>query len=198
MTSIYIDMDDVLSESNQTFLHILERDLGKKMEYSQITTFDLQKSFDLSDDEYTRFFNCIHNPDEMIRHAPVTGAQEILKLWHDKGYSISILTGRPVHTRDVSLKWLELHEFAHDSFSIVNKYGRASSKGEMSMSLEALSKHSFDLAVEDSGQMARFLSETMDIRVALLDRPWNRSMDFNNNVLRCTDWAEIKLNFERL
>ena len=55
MTSIYIDMDDVLSESNQTFPHILERELGKKMEYSQITTFDLQKSFDLSDDEYAHF-----------------------------------------------------------------------------------------------------------------------------------------------
>lgn len=52
MTSIYIDMDDVLSESNQTFLHRLEKELGKKMEYSQSTTFDLQESFDLSDDEY--------------------------------------------------------------------------------------------------------------------------------------------------
>jgi uncharacterized HAD superfamily protein len=198
MTSIYIDMDDVLAESNKTFLHILERELGKKAEYSQITTFDLQKSFDLSDDEYAHFFYCIHNPDEMILHAPVAGARETLKLWHDNGYQISILTGRPLDTREVSLKWLKLHGFAHDSFSIVNKYGRDASRGDMSMTLESLSKHSFDLAVEDSGQMARFLSETMDTRVALLDRPWNRSMSFNGNVQRCADWKEIKQKFKRL
>jgi len=66
------------------------------------------------------------------------------------------------------------------------------------MSMETLSKQYFDLAVEDSGQMARFLSENMNLRVALLDRPWNRSMSFNSNVQRCADWKEIKKKFERL
>jgi hypothetical protein len=198
MTSIYIDMDDVLSESNQTFLQILEREFGKKVAYSQITTFDLQASFGLSDDEYAHFFECIHAPDEMMLHAPVSGARETLKHWQDIGYRICVLTGRPLDTREVSLQWLALHEFAHDSFSIVNKYGRAASKGKQSLSLEMLSTCSFDFAVEDSGQMARFLSEQMGVTVALLDRPWNRSMSFNSNVKRCADWTEIKKSFERL
>lgn len=198
MTSIYIDMDDVLAESNQTFLTVLEREFGKKMKYSQITTFDLQASFGLTDEEYTHFFDCIHNPDEMIRHAPVAGARQMLKHWHDEGHTIAILTGRPLETREVSLKWLALHEFTHDSFSIVNKYGRASSQGETSISLETLSTRNFDLAVEDSGHMAQFLSEQMGVQVALLDRPWNRTMSFNHNVSRCADWMEIKKKFERL
>lgn len=198
MASIYIDMDDVLSESNQIFLQILERDFGKKVSYSQITTFDLQESFGLSDDEYALFFDRIHHPDEMIHHLPVAGAKEMLNQWHDRGYKISILTGRPVHTKEISLKWLDLHEFYHDSFTIVNKYGRDSCEGEASISLKKVSTQHFDLAVEDSGHMAQFLSETMGVTVALLDRPWNQSMSFNNKVHRCADWSEINKKFRRL
>jgi uncharacterized HAD superfamily protein len=198
MTSIYIDMDDVLSASYQTFLHVLEREFGKKLDYTQITEFDLQKTFGLSDDEYSHFFDCIHNPDEMIQHAPVTGANELVCAWHDKGYDISILTGRPIDTQEVSLKWLTEHNFPYKTFSIVNKYGRDSSEGQNSMSLKTLSEQTFDLAVEDSGQMAKFLSETMNVTVALLDRPWNQSMSFNNKVHRCADWTEIKEKFGRL
>ncbi len=198
MASIYLDMDDVLTESHQTFLSVLDREFGKKVDYSQITTFDLQQSFGLSDEEYSLFFDCIHTPEEMIKHIPVSGAKQTLRLWSEKGYKISILTGRPLHTLDVSRKWLECNEFVHDSFSIVNKYGRDSSEGEMSMSLKTLSALSFDLAVEDSGQMARFLSEEMGVTVALIDRPWNRDMSFNKNVHRCADWKDVRQKFERL
>lgn len=198
MISIYIDMDDVLSESNQTFVKVLEREFGKQVDYGQITTFDLKQSFDLSDDEYIRFFDCIHTPDEMICHEPVKGARKTIEAWHDNGYTICILTGRPIDTHEVSLKWLNRNGFYHDTFSIVNKYGRDACKGEASMSLEELSLRHFDLAVEDSGQMAKFLSETMGVTVALLDRPWNRSLSFNENVHRCKDWREIQKKFERL
>ena len=198
MASIYVDMDDVLSESNQAFLTVLQREFKKNVEYSQITTFDLKESFGLSDDEYDHFFDCIHHPDEIMLHPPVHGAREVIQHWHDIGYDISILTGRPLDTLDVSLKWLKLHGFHHDTFSIVNKYNRESSKGESSMSLEKLSSRHFDLAIEDSGGMAQFLSEEMGVKVALLDRPWNRSMNFNSNVYRCSDWFEIKEKFERL
>ncbi len=198
MRSIYIDMDDVLSESNQAFLDILERDFNKKVAYSQIKSFDLKESFGLTEDEYSHFFNCIHHPDEMIHHAPVRGSQEVLRHWHQNGYKIRILTGRPLAAKEVSLQWLDMHGFYHDSFFIVNKYGRETSNGEQTLSLEALSTCHFDLAVEDSGQMARFLSEKMGVKVALLDRPWNRSMSFNHNVVRCKHWTDIKKKFGRL
>ena len=198
MTSIYIDMDDVLAESYQTFLQVLNREFGKKRTYSQITTFDLQKSFDLTDDEYAHFFDCIHHPAEMIRHSPVAGAKKTLTRWRDNGYTLSILTGRPVRSRAVSLEWLALHGFEHDSFSIVNKYGRNASEDQASMSLQTLARQPFDLAVEDSGHMAQFLSEHMGVQVALLDRPWNRAMTFKKNVHRCADWADIHDKFERL
>ena len=198
MVSIYIDMDDVLCESNQTFLKILEQNFNKKATYEQITTFDLKTSFDLSDDEYDRFFERIHDPDEMIQHLPSKGAKQVLDTWSSKGYRINILTGRPSAAHSVSLEWLDLHQFKYHEFCIVNKYNRASSMSDQTLTLESLSELSFDLAVEDSGQMALFLSEEMNTQVALMDRPWNQSFSFNNLVHRCSDWNDIKTQFEIL
>lgn len=198
MASIYIDMDDVLCESNETFLTILEKNFNKKFDYDQITTFDLKKSFGLTDEEFTDFFELIHDPVEMIQHKPVEGAKALLDAWDQKGYQINILTGRPVSAQEISLEWLNKHEFKYHEFSIVNKYQRESSIGASALTLEMLSELSFDLAIEDSGKMASFLSEQMDIPVVLLDRPWNRSFSFNEKVHRCRDWAEIKERFELL
>jgi uncharacterized HAD superfamily protein len=197
MTSIYIDIDDVLAESCQTFLHVLEREFDKKVSFSQITDFDLKKSFGLTDEEYQRFFDCIHQPDEMICHTPVPGARSTVQGWHDRGYEICILTGRPADAKEVSVQWLERHAFSYHRFQIVNKYGRKGSEGNGSISLQDLSRHSFDLAVEDSAQMAVFLSETMQVPVALLDRPWNRGFSFGEKVHRCRDWQEIQDRFSR-
>ena len=198
MTSIYIDIDDVLAESCQTFLHVLEREFDKKVSFSQITDFDLKKSFGLTDDEYRRFFKSIHATKEMISHQPVPGARSGVQQWHDNGYEIRILTGRPADAKEISVQWLKRHRFSYDTFSIVNKYGRKGSEGNGSISLKDLSRHSFDLAVEDSAHMASFLSETMGVPVALLDRPWNRSFSFNEKVHRCRDWEEIKQRFNRI
>lgn len=198
MVSIYVDMDDVIAKSYQTFITVLEREFGKKAHYSQITNFDLQASFGLTTEEYIHFFDCVHDPDEMICVAPVDGAKKMIADWHDKGYHICIMTGRPLITRDISIEWLDRHGFAYDSFFIVNKYGRGSSEGDQSVSLEALVTQKFDLAIEDSGHMAQFLSETMNTRVALLNRPWNHGLSFNHRVKRCEDWADINTFFGTL
>jgi len=198
MASIYIDIDDVLAESHQTFLQVLDKEFGKKATYAQITSFDLKQSFSLTDEEYRHFFECIHEPDEIISHRPVPGARAVMKKWHENGHRISILTGRPADTEAVSLEWLDRQGFTYDTFSIVNKYARKGSEGNGSISLDDLSRQSFDLAVEDSAGMAAFLSETMHVSVALLDRPWNRNFTFNGNVHRCCNWDDIQARFDHL
>jgi uncharacterized HAD superfamily protein len=196
--SIYVDMDDVLTQSSKVFLNVLEREFGKKKAYAQITDFDLKASFGLTETEYTHFFQCVHEPEEILGHTPVPGAKETMARWQRQGYRISIMTGRPTETRDASLVWLDRHGFTYDAFFIVNKYGRDGSNGDRSISLEDLSSRAFDLAVEDSGDMARFLSEHMDVRVALLNRPWNQNRSFNHKVRRCEDWTEIETCFGTL
>ena len=41
MKSIYVDMDDVLTDSTEAFLAVLEQDFGKKVAFDEILDFDL-------------------------------------------------------------------------------------------------------------------------------------------------------------
>ncbi len=191
MAEIYIDMDDVLTQSCHAFLKTLRQEFNKNATYEQITDFNLQVSFGLSDEDYAHFFSCIHTPDALFCQAPVEGAKDTISRWKKNGHRINILTGRPPETRDISIKWLVHNEFEFDSFSIVNKYGRQASKENNVMTLQALSTHSFDFAVEDSVTMAKFLSREMGVPVALLDRPWNRDILADGNIRRCSDWSRV-------
>lgn len=55
----------------------------------------------------------------------------------------------------------------------------------------------FCFAIEDSSDMAKFLSHDMKLPVALFDRPWNRNSQFSNPgsaklIYRCLDWNDIR------
>lgn len=53
---IYVDFDDILSETALYFSHLVKKMFGKYVPYENIKSFSLQKSFDLSDEE--KFFRC--------------------------------------------------------------------------------------------------------------------------------------------
>ena len=68
---------------------------------------------------------------------------------------------------------------------------------ERAKPLSELSGDDYYLAVEDSREMAQFLGETLGMRVALLDRPWNRNGEkpLPENVVRCSGWGEVLERF---
>ena len=51
---IYIDMDDVISKTTDTYAGIVAREFGKQVRFDQIVTFDLRASFGLSRSEERR------------------------------------------------------------------------------------------------------------------------------------------------
>ena len=122
----------------------------------------------------------------------IDGAVEALTNWSNKGYDIAIVTGRLTNTYDSSLEWLSKHQVPYDSFTIVDKYQRPDMDPRIAISKEQLSAMEFSLAVEDSAEMAVYLSNDMNTQVALLDRPWNRGTRFNGNVNRYTAWVDLQ------
>ena len=53
---IYVDYDDCLCETARSFSEIAVEMFDKHVPYEQIKYFELNKSFDLDDDQYERFF----------------------------------------------------------------------------------------------------------------------------------------------
>jgi uncharacterized HAD superfamily protein len=201
---IYIDLDDVLCETARALTTLLERQFGKRVAFDDMFSFDLSVSFDLSADEYTRFMHLSHEPEVLSAFEPIPGAADALGELSDMGYEIAVITGRPPRTAADSEAWLRSNDITYHDLMFVDKYGREKGgvSDSRSITLKQLSEMRFVYAVEDSGDMAAFLTGTMSQPVALLDRPWNRAYQFDgaksqNLIDRCLDWDAILANLRR-
>lgn len=188
---VYIDVDDVVSKTTETYPRVVGEEFGRTVFFEDLTTFDLRVSFQLTDNEFHYFFDRVHQEDFLMSFDPVEGAVEGLREWADQGYGIEIVTGRPTSARDVTLAWLDRHRVPYENFIMVDKYNRPGNDLSIAVSKAELAARHYDLAVEDSADMALFLANEMGVKTALIDKPWNRSCPENNNILRCGSWQEI-------
>lgn len=195
MQSIYVDIDDVLSKTGLALLNIIEREFGKKIAFENITGFDLKKTFDLTQKEYDHFFELAHQREELLKFKPIENSIETLSWWKNQGHQIIIVTGRPTSAYDFSLEWLAENKVPYHSFIIVDKYGRDNLDMNIAISLEQLREMKFDFAVEDSFKMAKFLSEEMNVQVALLSQPWNRDNELNEKITLYDSWTQIRKEY---
>jgi len=189
--TVYVDLDDVLCETARRFLVIVEREFGKKISYEQLTNFDIGTACSLTADERDALYRIVHEPDELMKMAPIAAAIGALTQWANAGYEIAIVTGRPPSSEEPTRAWLQRYQVPHHSFTIVNKYSRFETTNTMAISLEELAAREFSWAVEDSLPMAEFIARQMKVPVALIDCPWNRAAQDHVNVGRYSDWTTI-------
>ena len=199
---IYVDLDDVLSHTIEQLSRLLEREFGRRVEPEAVAHFDLARSFGLTPAELEAFFAAVHRPEALAALAPRAGAARALRAWTQRGYQVSVVTGRPPSTATDSQAWLARHGIPHAHFACVDKYGRADPRepAAPALRLADLARFGFALAVEDSLEVAAHLAETCGVPVVLLDRPWNRDVSqvapaAARRMVRCHDWREIAARF---
>jgi uncharacterized HAD superfamily protein len=195
--TIYVDMDDVLCETARGCLEIIERVFGKRVDYEQLTDFNLGNACELSPEETAELYHIVHHPDELLKLQPVKGAIAVLNQWIAAGFEIAIVTGRPPATYEPSLNWLAREQVPYHSFTLVDKYGRFTTTETIAVSLSEFAARGFVFAVEDSPTMARYLVEEMRVPVGLFDRPWNRATIEHPKITRHNHWFEIAETFSR-
>lgn len=199
MQRIYVDLDDVLCETARAYLVLLETHFGKTATFDSMHSFNLGESFSLNPRELARLMSLGHD-DGVLKHlATIPGAKRGLDTFRAIGYDITIVTGRPPSSEEATRFWLDANRIPYQQLIFVDKYGRSSGDGmhRRSLTLGELSQMTFVYAVEDSRDMAVFLSGQMGLPVALLDRPWNRVDHDDQRVLspmveRFSDWSEIQ------
>ena len=195
MKRIYVDLDDVISRTTDTYSAIIEQEFGRQVRFEDLTCFDLKVSFKLTDREYHHFFDRIHQPDILMNFDPVPGAKEMMARWTDAGHGVDIVTGRPPSARETSLAWLDRQKIPFSEFIMVDKYSRSGDDHPGVISKTQLMARPYDLAVEDSLDTALFLAEHMDVPVLLYDRPWNGRPVTHPNIIRVGSWRQIAANW---
>ena len=173
---VYVDFDDILSETALGFTEVLEQVFGKRVAFEEIFSFDLGRSFDLSPEDTAELMRRMHAPDVLLALRPVQGARDGLRAWREAGCELHVVTGRPPATRAVSEQWLRAHDMPYDALFFVDKYARnhPPCAEDNAITLDQLSAMRFCLAVEDSPVMIQFFVQRMTGQLVILDRPWNR------------------------
>ncbi len=192
---IYVDFDDCLCETARGFCVLAERLFQKHVPYEDIVFFNLQQSFSLTDAQYEEFMIEGHRPENLLSYEETPGAVDTVNGWLDTGHDVSIITGRPFSAYEASRQWLDTHGLSRVSLFCLNKYGRDSfiKNSDFNLELEDFYRMHFDVAVEDSPLAFPFFRHLPDLKVMVIDRPWNRSCDLpNGNYQRCYDWETIQ------
>ena len=115
---IYIDFDDVICETAKYFTKI-----AKELFDREVQLFNLQKSFDLSEEQYDELMKAGHIPENLLDYEETPGASEVINKWVDEGHEVSVVTGRPFDSYEPSRRWLDEHHLDRILIYFVDKYG---------------------------------------------------------------------------
>jgi len=191
MRRIYVDFDDILCETAEDLIVILQEEFGKTVIYEDLHDFNLGVSFSLDREELKRFFAVAHRPESILRIKPMSGAKEALRTWTNDGFKVCIVTGRPTSTRASSIEWLTEHDFPYSEIVFVDKYRRATPDSD-AVTLDEISRQEYLFAVDDAPPMLNFIIDKMTAPVLVLDRPWNRCVEADDErVFRGRSWEDI-------
>jgi uncharacterized HAD superfamily protein len=190
---VYVDFDDVLCETAQALMGLLERMFRRRVRFESIWSFDLSESFGLGPEELASFMVAAHAPEVIEAIEPMEGAAEALRRWIRSGIEVCIVTGRPPSTEAASRQWLKRHKMPCLRLMFVDKYSREFPLhcGPGAITLDRLVRMEFSLAVDDAPMMLDFLAKRMAMPVVVFDRPWNACVKTGGRVRRCRSWSEI-------
>lgn len=196
--SVYVDIDDVLAETIESLIDLLDAMHGRRVAVDDVAYFDLERSFDLDEEEIADLMDRAHEDDLIESIRPVAGAAQVLDDWTKAGFRIELVTGRPPSTNAASRRWLTQHGIAHAGLHHLDKWSRPSWNPDAlpALGFEELPNFDFDFAVEDSLDTAVRLVDEFGIPVALMDRPWNRDLSsvspgIREKLSRCENWNSV-------
>ena len=193
--NIYVDFDDCLCETGRAFARLASDLFGINTPYEEMRHFNLQKAFNLTDEQYDQLLVKGHEPEVLLSFEETPGASDVINEWIRAGHEVSVITGRPYASYEPSRLWLDRHALRDVPLYCLDKYGRENFVKDSSFSLkiEDYYKMRFDCAVEDSPLAFRFFDHLPDLRVMVFDRPWNRAAALpEGNYRRCFSWEDVR------
>ena len=192
---IYVDFDDCICETARSFSTLAMEMFGKNVPYENIRFFELDKTFELNNEQFVQLMTRGHLPEVLLSYEETPGASKVINEWSEAGHEVSIITGRPFSVYEPSRMWLDEHGLKDIRLYCLDKYGRDSfyKNNDFNLKLDDYYKMSFDYAVEDSPKAFKFFDHLPDLKVMVFDRPWNRETEFpNGNYKRCFDWEQVR------
>ena len=178
-----VDIDEVIADSCAAYLPVLNELFGKNLGREDLTRFDFEITYDLSETDMKRFWGHFARTGGWERIAPVEGAAAALarlKVRHE----VVIVTGRPEEfVGEKTRRWIAAHAIPHDALVFMGEGDKEEAVRR------ALDGKGLDALVEDHWGFAEKVA-ARGVPVYLVDAPWNRAAPPHPKVRRVAGLLE--------
>lgn len=179
---IGIDLDNTILDATSSHLYYYNKASGKNYSPADVNDFYLYRLYGWDEAEREKIFHeyghLIHWHSEPYPYA----IEKVNQLY--QSHQITIITARPEHFRDVTIKWLDHHKVSyHQVIFTENKY-------QQCVNLEV------DVLVDDAPHYAMEFSANKR-PVILVDQPYNIAIN-NELVYRANNWIDVYREIENL
>lgn len=169
MFPVGVDIDDVLAAFNEAFLPCYNARNRTSHRIEDLTTYNYAHSLGGELTHYLAEIETFYRTEQFYHLAPVPHAQEGIQHLRSLGYTLYAITGRPDWLESVTGEWLMRH-FGNSFSKLVCTNHFNEKKVRKSVVGKELG---IDCMIDDVYEHAEDCARE-DIRVLLLDRPWNR------------------------
>lgn len=173
-TLLGIDIDNVISDTDQIIREIINNKFGVFSEREQIKSWNYSDSLPISLQQESIALDLFHK--EYCKYVtPIYGASSSMKYLYGLS-TIWLITGRDPSSEDLTKDWLYSNQIPYDKLFFA--------KDKIPFS------ESIDLIIEDNWETT-FRFANIGIPAILLNKPWNQNRLPNSLIYRATTWKEI-------
>lgn len=186
------DLDDVVVNTIPSIVNFYNNRYGGCYMPKDIVSFNLwEVGIGRDREEAIQIVDEFFGLDDSEEMPLIEGSVESLHKLHSEGNKINIVTSRPLRFRVKTNRFLNRHlrKIPYEIFYSGDFHKQEQTKAEI------CSRIGIDLMVEDCLQYAL---KFRDIKVCLLDKPWNQDGDLPENLVRVYNWNEILKEIEKL
>lgn len=185
---IGVDLDEVLAELSPKLLEYHNDIYGTGFSIDDCEDFRLAILWGCSRNECTRRVHDFYKSKYFKEVKPVKGSKEGIEYLANK-YDLFVITSRPSWLEKETVEWVE--KYFPNKFKDIILTNQVSIKEEMRTKSEVGKELGISYLIDDH---VEYLMDSYDngIKIIAFDMPWNRKTDLPDEVIRISNWSEIK------
>jgi len=179
LASIAFDIDGVVANTMQLFIHISREKYQLHFNLEDITNYDLTRCLDIDFKVMWDIIEKILTGDHEATLEPIEGAPRVLQKLSQKSECLLFVTARP--DAESINQWFE------ETLKLPKSRYKIIATGDFKEKISVLKDHKIRYFVEDRMETCRLLDEKGFIPI-VFRQPWNRQ---SHSFIEVSTWDEI-------
>lgn len=191
---IAVDMDEVLAGFIDKFIEFHNYKYKSSYNKNDFFSFDFSKVLKCNEEEALQKVEEFFESDFFKQIDLIPGAIEGINKLKQK-HELHLVTGRQEEIKEETLKWI--NNYFPNTFKTINFTNHYSKLYEKTTKASVCMKLGVKALIEDSLEYSKELQEN-EIKVILMNVPWNQTEKLASNFVRVYNWNEILKEIEKI